>query len=220
MALGPRDGFATLTAGRNRLVVGAITGLVLIGVLGGGSVAAVRLIAPHLGNSTLASVAGTKHAEAVSTRTEHATPTLTGAAIAATKTASAVVAPPTATAVPHPPTATPISAVITLNTNAPQTQSSSNNTNCYGTVILTNSTGGPVSWSLLTPSGQAGDSWVYQVDNGGLRDQANGTIPSGQTSKLKVIRYGGPCASGSQQQTQQFSVLVNSAAVASFTFKY
>jgi eukaryotic-like serine/threonine-protein kinase len=193
VALGPRDGFATLTAGRNRLVLGAVAAVALVAVLGGGTAAAVRLIAPHLGKPSVLAL----RTEVVSTRTEHPTPT------------------PLPTATPVPPTDTPEPPrpAIMLNTNAPQATQSANS--CSGMVKLTNTGGGQVSWSLSTP--QQPDTWLYQVDSVGPLADAKGTIPAGQSSRLTVTKYGTNCKSGS---TQQFSVLVNGTAVASFTFAY
>jgi hypothetical protein len=156
-------------------------------------VAGVRLFAHH--PTTLALVTSTKHTEAV-------------------------VAPPTATRVPPtttsvPPTATPVlvTPAIMLNTNAPQTQDVVNG--CSGTVKLTNTTGGQVSWTLSNPSNP--ETWVYKVDQHSLSGNASGTIAAGQQSTLKVTHFGGTCTTSS---TQPFAVLVNGASVASFNFVY
>ncbi|HEY7983068.1 MAG TPA: hypothetical protein VID73_02795, partial [Ktedonobacterales bacterium] len=126
---------------------------------------------------------------------------------------TATLVPPTAT--PVPPTATPVppAPAIKLDTNAPPPQDTSNG--CSGTVKLTNTTGGQVSWTLSHPSNTFG-FWFYKVDKTSSAS-ASGTIAAGQQSTLRVTHYGNTCTTSS---TQSFSVLVNGAAVASFTFTY
>jgi hypothetical protein len=199
LALGPRDGFATLTAGRNKLAVGAVAAVLAVALVGGGTVGAVRFISSHGPLPSLGFLGGKSSFDSVSTRTEHVTPT--------PKTT------PTATAAP--PTATAVRAAIVLNTNAPQPQSFGNKS-CQGTVTLTNTTGRSVAWSFSVPNNNE-STWVYQVNNGSQTDHANGTLAGGQQYPVTVIHYGGGC---SGRGPQPFSVLVNGTAVASFNFSY
>ncbi|HEV2235750.1 MAG TPA: serine/threonine-protein kinase [Ktedonobacterales bacterium] len=191
-ARGPRDGLATLTAGRNKVVVGALAALVLLGVLGGGTAAGLRLFGHQ--QTTLALVSNPKHTEAVV-----APPTATA----------------TATATPVPPTATPVPvrAAIVLDTNAPQTQLSKQGGGCTGKVTMTNTTGGALLWLVKSPD----DAWVLAVGSHPFNGDASGTIPAGQSVMLSITRFGSSCTNGN---SQQFSVLVNGTAVASFSFKY
>jgi serine/threonine-protein kinase len=213
-ANGSGGGFASFTEDRRRLLLVGLATLLVVGLVGGGSFAAVRhFLAPGSG-PLLGSIAG-RGTEAVSTITEHATPTLSAAAIAATQTATA----PTAT--PLPPTATPVPVPITLNTNAPQTTTGhDNNTGqdfCTGSVILTNTTGGSVKWTLSDPSHRF--DWLYWVDGNPLFGSVSGTITAGKQSELDIRHYANACTS-QRSNIQPFSVTVNGTAVASFTFKY
>jgi hypothetical protein len=201
LALGPRDGFATLTAGRNKLVTGAVVAVVAVALVGGGTAGAVRIFSSHGISSVFGFLGGNRSPVAASTSTEHV--------VTAPPTATAV--PPTATTIRPTATRVPARAAIVLDTSSPQTQSTDNG--CRGSVTMTNTTGGAVPWLVHSPDA----SWVLSVGKHNFNGDASGTISAGQSTSLVVTHYGGGCSSGN---TQQFPVLVNGTAVASFNFRY
>jgi hypothetical protein len=75
-----------------------------------------------------------------------------------------------------------------------------------------------VKWTLNGPTHRQND-WLYQVDGDASFYGASGTIPAGQQSTLVVTHWVNQCTSG-RTNSQLFSVLVNNATVASFTFTY